>query len=188
VSGSKIDVTKPTATTAYTADVRANFQTAADEITALQGQVAQLAARQQYANTIAAAAPAGTSSATDLMMGLAVVIDPVSATRIVLVVTGTIANSANNGQSFVSMRYGTGAAPVNGAAPVGTVLGQEVQFDATTSGNTFASFSQNALVSGLTPGTSYWFDLSLHANGGTASLTNIQFSAFSLIDPVTLAG
>jgi hypothetical protein len=48
-----------------------------------------------------------------------------------------------------------------------------------------ASFSEgiaiSAIVTGLTPGTAYWFDLTLATgSGNTVSLNSLDFNAFEL--------
>jgi hypothetical protein len=158
------------------------------QIALLQQNVQTLAAQQQYAGTIGEPSPPGTASATDVMMGLALVMSTGSSsvTRLTITVTGQIANGTNNGEAWTSLRYGTGTAPGNGAPASGTVIGQPVHYQALSGGGAYAPFSQNALVTGILPNTDYWFDLSLRAAGGTASLSNIQISGNTLIDPVVL--
>ena len=152
----------------------------------------------QMASTISAAAPAGTTSATPVMqgLGLTMVVPPQTVTpeqtaitisRVMLIVTGQIANTNNNGQAVAQLMMDIGNPPANGDPVTGTAIGEPVQFISTTGsggGGGFGPFSQNILVENLIAGTSYWFDLALNAaNGGTASLKNLQFTGFSLIDP-----
>lgn len=68
--------------------------------------------------------------------------------------------------SQTQIAYGSGTAPANGAAASGTVIGSVVQTP-TGPGTTVASLE--ALITGLTPGTQYWFDLAVVSNNAAAS-------------------
>jgi NAD(P)-dependent dehydrogenase (short-subunit alcohol dehydrogenase family) len=77
------------------------------------------------------------------------------------------------------LTYGTGTAPVNGAANTGTQVGNYAITGATAS--TGYPFAISAIVSGLTPRTADWFDTNLAAlTGGTASVQNLTCSALEL--------
>lgn len=121
--------------------------------------------------------PTGTSStANPVMMGLGqqatpVVFTPKKTGRIeVILCCQGQSDTASDGFS-VLMYYGTGTAPANGAAEVGTGFGQSV----TSSPGTLAlPLTMVGTVSSLTIGTQVWIDLALEAiTGGTASLTNL---------------
>lgn len=109
--------------------------------------------------------PTGTASATDVMMGLGsgVTFTP-KGTRAEVRFDGTWADaSATNPTTQV--RYGTGTAPVNGAAAVGTTVGPKRADTAIKAGG----FSVGGIATGLTPGTTYWFDLAMSSSAGTLS-------------------
>lgn len=122
--------------------------------------------------------PTGTTSGTQVMAGLAGSFTPATSGKMQLMVQSTIANGTINDGCIVQMRFGTGAAPVNGAAATGTAIGKQ------QSAVSFAANAQNAstliaYVTGLTPTTVYWFDLGMAAvTGGTCSPTAIVMDAF----------
>lgn len=113
--------------------------------------------------------PAGTTSATGVMMGIGSTfkLTPVYSTRIRIECTGTIGVSASGSGSY-SLRFGTGVAPTNGAAPSGSVV-SNANFAFT--GTTTYPFAISGILTGLTPGTAYWFDEALNNNGGVITVT-----------------
>jgi len=115
------------------------------------------------------------------MMGLAGSITPTTTGKVLILISGDIANSSNNLGAQVRIRFGTGTAPANGAALTGTSAGG-LQKDSSGNGaNTKVPFSVNAVVTGLTTGTTYWIDLELNnGGGGTASVFDISISALEL--------
>lgn len=140
-------------------------------------------------STRTGAAPAGTTSTTFVMMGLGLTsareadieprISTSVATRAWTTVNGTISNTTNNGQSIVQLYYGIGTPPANGAAATGTAVGLPQTFQA-ASGGSLSPFSLTGLITGLTPGTSYWFDLALRVSAGTGAVSNVVASYFGL--------
>lgn len=126
--------------------------------------------------------PTGTTSLTAVMMGLggAAAITPVKTGRIAFTISGQMANNTNNDGATVQLRYGTGTAPINGAAVTGTQAGNSQSFTAAAANNS-SGFSISPIVTGLTLGTPVWFDLGLQAaTGGTASVTGITISAHEI--------
>jgi hypothetical protein len=167
--------------------VRELFATARDEIIDLQAAVQTLAARSQAAASIASANPTGTPSDSYVMMGIAMTFTaPPGASRALIIVTGETGSTANNGETFVSICYGVGPPPVNPAPLTGTQIGNPIHAIASTGGGDYTPFSQNALLTDLTPDT-YWIDLAVKAaGGGVASVANLQITGVSILDPVTL--
>jgi hypothetical protein len=127
-----------------------------------------------------AAAPAGTTSTTYVMMGLGHVLSSEVASRLWVSIDGRIANNTNGRETDVVICCGTGTPPVNGAAQVGTIITQPAAFVATTGGGAFAPFSLTATVSGITPQITYWFDLAVKVTGGTGNVSNIDACAMGL--------
>jgi len=154
-------------------------------ISVLQDQVRQLGARQNAAVSEAPANPAGTTSATNVLMGFAASL-PVNSSRIIAMANGQLNSSASTGISYCSLWLGTGTAPVWGApVPSGAIrIGQEVQFDASST-TAATAFSISGVASGLTPGTPVWLDMAVRSGNGTASVSNVVATAFSLTDAVT---
>lgn len=145
------------------------------------GKVTVFAA-QPGAGAIAQSSPAdptGTTDATGKMMGLAVSLTPVSTGRVMIVISGTIANASGIADGAnVQLRTGTGTAPANGDALTGTVAGGLVKYVSATTAEK-APFSVNAIVTGLTLATARWIDLGLAAvTGGTATVKDLSVSAF----------
>jgi len=95
--------------------------------------------------------------ATTQMQGLAVYFTPLNSTRVKLTITGQIAPAATTVWN-VYPSYGTGTAPANAAATAGTQLTYGAGGTAAT-GAQVDSFSTFNVISGLTVGTVYWFDL-----------------------------
>jgi len=127
-----------------------------------------------------AAAPAGTTSATYVMMGLGHVLSSQVASRLWVSIDGRIANNTNGRETDVVVCCGIGTPPANGAPQVGTIVSQPAAFVATTGGGAFAPFSLTATVSGITPQTSYWFDLAVKVTGGTGNVSDIDACAMGL--------
>jgi hypothetical protein len=127
-----------------------------------------------------AAAPAGTTSTTYVMMGLGHVLANQVASRVWVTIDGRIANNTNGRETDVVVCCGIGTPPVNGAPQAGTIVSQPAAFVSTTGGGAFAPFSLTATVSGITPQTNYWFDLAVKVTGGTGSVSNIDACVMGL--------
>jgi hypothetical protein len=124
--------------------------------------------------------PAGTTSATAVMMGLAGSLTPTTTGKVMITVDGTIAHYTAGTGATVRIVYGTGAAPVNGAAATGTALNAAVTLTAT--GSDSYPFCLTRIVTGLSLATAHWIDLSLlSAGGGTANVYDITISANELL-------
>lgn len=125
-------------------------------------------------------APSGTTSTTQVMTGAIASLTPNATTRALVTVTGMMTNTNGNGAT-AQIRFGTGTAPVNGAAASGTAVGAAVTFTAIT-GVLTGPFALTALItSGLTIGTAYWFELGQAAvTGGTATLTGLSYDVIEV--------
>lgn len=117
--------------------------------------------------TAAATTPTGTSSASPLMLGAGVTnckLTPTYSGRVHVHFGMAASNSAGASLGVTySLRYGTGTAPANGAAATGTIISGPFTYTS-DSGNT-RQMVLSAIVSGLTPGTAYWFDFSQTSDG-----------------------
>ena len=118
------------------------------------------------------------------MMGLAGSITPANTGTIMIVISGDYDNGSGDNGCAARIRTGTGTAPANGAAITGTARGGLVTMSIIASqGNTSnrIPFHCNVLITGLTPGTAYWIDISLAAVvGGTARARNISISVIEI--------
>lgn len=125
--------------------------------------------------------PTGTTSTTGVMMGLAGALTPRVTGRVKIVINGYMSESVAARGVTAQIRYGTGTAPVNGAALTGTTAGGDIKMFQTSATELFP-FSCNAIVSGLTLGTAIWIDLAVARVGasGTGSVLNISITAFEL--------
>lgn len=118
---------------------------------------------------------------TAKMQGLAQAMTPVRSGNILIIISGDIANNTSGSGGAVQLYYGTGTAPLNGATVTGAAAGGLVGVSRVAANNAYVPFSVNAIVSGLTPFTAYWIDLSMIAiTGGTASITNLSVSIVEL--------
>jgi hypothetical protein len=126
--------------------------------------------------SFAPANPTGVTGTTALMQGLGSTITytPLK-TGIIKITFTALASNNTAGDGFsATMAYGTGAAPANGAAATGTIVGRTVTGISSAAGQP-NSITIIARVSGLTVGTAIWVDIQLAANvaSTTASLANI---------------
>jgi hypothetical protein len=120
--------------------------------------------------------PAGTTSATAVMMGLAGSIQPQFNTAVLVAFCGSAANSVAAAGGTVQICWGTGTAPANGAALTGTAIGSVQAFTSPSAAGK-VPFCLTAVLTGLTAGTAYWIDLAVAAvGGGTATVSSVATS------------
>jgi hypothetical protein len=123
--------------------------------------------------------PAATVSLTAVMMGLGAtcVYTPSGSGRVLVNVTGGGSTNTSALAMTAGCRYGTGTAPVNGAAVTGTRFGgaADQQLKSTGVPATVETFGfTDVLV--LTPGTAYWFDVALAASNASNSAEVLNMS------------
>jgi hypothetical protein len=122
----------------------------------------------------------GSTSGAGVMMGLGSTchITPLVTSRLHVAIEGQSANNSTGGGAIITLRYGTGTAPINAAANTGTVISGSVNNQNPTAIFPI-SFHTSGLATGLTPGTAVWFDVTLAAtNGGVASISSLWCWAF----------
>jgi hypothetical protein len=118
--------------------------------------------------------PAGTSSVGGVMLGLGVStcrLATTYGTRLHVAIDGNVVNNTTGNGTAMQFRYGTGAGPANAAAITGTAIGNSVSYGNGTSISN-VPFSLTRIITGLSPATTYWFDLVV-ANNNTSTLSNI---------------
>ena len=131
--------------------------------------------------------PTGNSTGaagTQLMMGFGgtATITPSKSGKILIIITGSTdqTSSATSGTvgSRIQIHYGTGTAPANQAAAAGTAVGP-IHIAINGHPNEQLGFDLNAVVTGLSIGTTYWIDVGLARNtaAGTSNISNIGISA-----------
>jgi hypothetical protein len=191
---SNIDDTKPGTGLAFTADVRANFTIAKQEITnlqniisGLQNDIAALKERSQTAVGLVTDSPPNTTSTVYVTAGVGVEFTPTTGTRAVIILSGQLGNLVNNGTSDLQLVYGTGNLPAFGTLLTntnGVLIGGEVNVLATKP-NDIDPFSVNALLTNLVTDNLYWVGVVFKAGGsGTATLSEMSLTAFEVIDPL----
>jgi hypothetical protein len=125
--------------------------------------------------------PTGTTSATDKMMGLGstCAVTPTISGRLKVEFFGALL-STGGFSSTLKVYYGTGSAPANGAAVTGTQLGNRSTLAGSGTSNLTSLFANGGVVTGLTVGTAYWFDLAMNSSNvaNTAGVDILSFNAF----------
>lgn len=141
--------------------------------------------------TLQAAPSNPTGNATTLTpklsgMGSTCFITPNFSGRVLLQFSGSLSNTTAGDQAQAQAWWGSGTAPANGTATtgtcgttlcaaVGTIVNGLIQ-----TGTGQVPFANGGVITGLTPGTAYWFDEAVvPINGGTAS---IKFPACSAME------
>jgi len=124
------------------------------------------------------AAPPGTATTSaQVMAGLSGSITPELTGNISIEAHGDAFSGVIGDGGILQLRYGTGATPVSLATAAGTAVGQPLSFKASTVAQR-APFTLNAIVTGLTVGTTYWLDIGQEAvTGSTASIENVTVNA-----------
>jgi hypothetical protein len=93
-----------------------------------------------------------------------------------------VMTAAGGFQATNTVRWGTGTAPTNGTAigATGTQVGNSIAFAGSGSTTISSGFVNGGIITGLTPGTAYWFDLTLATSNasGSQGLTTISCNAF----------
>lgn len=118
---------------------------------------------------------AGVTTTTGKMLGLNQSFTPLSTGALLIIVTGNVSGGSAPG---LSIRYGTGAAPAHGAAPVGLVCGTQ---QSPNNGNWYGFPPIIGVVSGLIVGTTYWIDIdALMTGGGSVTYTGVSISIVEL--------
>jgi hypothetical protein len=138
-------------------------------------------------NTVSTnASAAGPPTVTIVMMGLAGAITPNTSGRVLITIYGNIVTTSGVAgvgiQYFI--RWGTGTAPINGAANTGLTAGlREVYTNpsAVTAANVSVPFCISVLATALTIGTPYWIDLAAGTMAAVgASFTNLTITAIEV--------
>jgi hypothetical protein len=135
--------------------------------------------------------PASITGVASKMLGLGLAasgggckLTPTYSTRVeITFVIGNSYTGTNATGSFTQIYYGTSTAPSNGAAVTGTAVGSIANPFYTTASTTQYPFSLSAIVTGLSAGTAYWFDLSLANSslGDVSTLANVTCNAKELL-------
>jgi hypothetical protein len=133
------------------------------------------------ATRYAPANPAGTTSQSPsfVMAGLALAITPQVTGKLKILISGGAGTSTAAANVAIQGRYGTGTPPSNGGMSAGTAFGQTQTVRALAAATSWSStFTVADIISGLTPGTSYWVDLAFSTS---ASADPAQIGAITAV-------
>lgn len=125
----------------------------------------------------------GTNNSSDVTMtGLEGSISMSGGTKALVIISGDIAQSGNDGNCTLQIYYGTGTAPSNGNSETGTAIGSEVNIEFKGTGSQIKyPFSTQVIITGLIPETTYWMDLGTTNTGGNSvNINNVSVSAIEL--------
>lgn len=101
-------------------------------------------------------------------MGMGGTSTPSTTGIVLMIITGSVKSANSATTCKPQLRYGTGTAPVNGAALAGTTLGNIVPINTTSSNE--PGYSLAGVVS-LTVGTTYWIDISIISTDNVSACT-----------------
>jgi len=125
----------------------------------------------------------GTTSLVGVMLGLqsgVSTITPRTTGRLLVTISGNGSNTLAPNAYLVTIRYGTGTGPANGAAATGSQPNGLIGGGVVANGASIP-FSTTAVISGLTIGQAYWIDLQQSAlGGGTASVTGATLAVIEI--------
>ena len=137
------------------------------------------ALNEATANLTASATSTFTNTSAALQAGLGGTysLTPVYGSRIHATIYGTTSNATANDYVQVALSFGTGGAPSFGAAATGSICSQQLA-DTSPTANAKVAFSLTCMITGLSHGTAYWFDLQEAVNAGTGTIQATGFAAF----------
>lgn len=136
--------------------------------------------------------PVATASSTPVMMGIGkdqagsgahpCTITPAISTRVFLLIYFTSLENTNASGVIAQAAYGTGTAPSNGVSATGTTVGTPQEAALTAGTGVQVPMTVGGIITGLTIGTAYWFDLQMkQAGSGLASATNVHCIAHEIV-------
>jgi len=105
---------------------------------------------------------------------------PTASGAVFVSIDGTIGTAASSGIPVYYLRYGTGTAPVFGAAVTGTTGSAQYTAYSVSSTVFDVALAVENILSGLVIGTDYWFDIVIATAGTTGSINNSNFIAYEL--------
>jgi hypothetical protein len=110
----------------------------------------------------------GTGAFVMMGIGSGAKITPLYSSRAFISITGFAVNGTAGNQSL-ALYSGTGAIPANGSATIGSLVNGTMSVGIPANVN--AAFAMSGIVTGLSIGVQYWFDLALKVASGTTFLT-----------------
>lgn len=124
---------------------------------------------------------AGLGQANAQMFGLAAQFTPASTGKVRVVIEGFFTNLTINDGCGAQGSFGTGVPPVANAAKVGTLFGAgNIVCTAAIAGQ-FYNCTLEDIITGLTLGTTYWFDIQVWAiTGGTGEAAQLTATIYEV--------
>lgn len=129
----------------------------------------------QTSASFSPANPASTNSATAVMMGIGSTCKFTPKSTGIVEITITALGNIDTSTDALNcqLSYGTGSAPINGAAVTGTQVGTLIGFYGQGAA-LYTPICLNVILTGLTLNTQIWIDLAVNiALGGNASVSGI---------------
>jgi hypothetical protein len=125
--------------------------------------------------------PADRSTVTTVVaIGANRTLTPAISGRVLLLAAGIAYNTTIGSATIVSAGYGTGTPPSAGSTPSYTLAGAGQNFISSSAAGQ-QGFSVIGLVTGLSLGISYWFDVFIQTSGGTTGgVKNVQLLVMEL--------
>jgi len=128
--------------------------------------------------------PTGRNSTVGVMAGLGSLfkLTPAYSGRVFVIVAGRLGTNTAGVWAMCGISYGTGTAPANGAASTGTTVGANaISLSVGSAASATVPFTCQAVITGLTKGTAYWFDLWFgNSASATANLYDLTVTAIEL--------
>jgi hypothetical protein len=124
-------------------------------------------------------ATAATAAVVMMGVGSTCTLTPGSSGQVSVEMDGYVATNTAAVQLTVGVRYGTGTAPINGAAVTGTRFGSNADIVTKAPGVGQFQYVGFTQILALTPATAYWFDFCLLTSvaADTAAVTSISYVA-----------
>lgn len=119
--------------------------------------------------------PGSITSTSGVMAGLAVAFIPGRTGRILMMVTGSVANSLASVGTKIELRFGGATAPGFGTTPTGSIVGKATNMvNNTTTLGARIPFSLVGVIVSAGVGVGYWGDLCVTVTGGTATINDLS--------------
>lgn len=126
--------------------------------------------------------PAATASGVQVMMGLGSVatITPTGSGKVQIIISGTLQIATAGQTAQPQLRFGSGSAPVNGAAATGSTCGPQFIWGAYAAGNTPTFPFTMQCIATMNVATAYWMDIGVSSSSGNVTFTSVVVSAHEL--------
>lgn len=122
--------------------------------------------------------PAAVNSTSYLMLGTGstCTYTPAGSGKVLVTITCGFYTATSASTAFIKGAFGTGTAPVNGAADTGSLIGVSQQYRAASNSVPIPLAITDRLS--LTPATTYWFDLAAASDGTNAATVKAIIMTF----------